>query len=101
LKPSLSNSQFKVVFTEAKSLQVGDLLFRYIKDVNPKLGLIVSKKYGNAVNRNLFKRRCRTCFQTLVKNGFSHTLIISPKKQKITWAEINISFNKLIGRINA
>jgi len=100
LKHSLSSSQFKLVFSESKSLRVGDLLFRYLKGVNPKLGLIVSKKYGNAVCRNLFKRHCRVCFQTLVKNGFSHTLIITPEKQKIAWDKINISFNILSNKIN-
>ena len=95
MKHSLSATQFKVIFSESKSLRVGDLLFKYKKDVNPKLGLIVSKKYGNAVYRNLFKRRCRAQFQALVKSGFANTLIITPKKKKITWDEINISFCKL------
>ena len=100
MKNSLSTTQFKVVFAESKSLRVGDLLFKYKKDVNPKLGLIVSRKYGNAVYRNLFKRRCRAQFQVLIESGFSNTLIITPKKKNITWAEINTSFCKLIEQLN-
>ena len=100
MKHSLSNAQFNVFFSESKSLQVGDLLFKYKKDVNPKLGLIVSRKYGNAVYRNLFKRRCRAQFQTLIKNGFTNTLIIPPNKQNITWSAINASFNKLTEQLN-
>ena len=101
MKNSLSTTQFKVVFAESKSLRVGDLLFKYKRDVNPKLGLIVSRKYGNAVYRNLFKRRCRSQFQTLINNGFTNTLIITPKKQNITWGGINASFNKLSEKLSA
>ena len=100
MKLSLSNAQFNVVFSESKSLQVGDLLFKYKKDVNPQLGLIVSRKYGNAVYRNLFKRRCRAQFQTLIKNGLTNTLIITPNKQNIIWSEISASFNKLTEQLN-
>ena len=100
MKHSLSNAQFNVVFTESKSLRVGDLLFKYKKDVSPKLGLIVSKKYGNAVYRNLFKRRCRAQFQALIKNGFTKTLIIIPNRQNITRSAINAAFNKLTEQLN-
>jgi ribonuclease P protein component len=100
VKHSLSTARFKIAFTESKSLRVGDLLFKYKKAVNPKLGLIVSRKYGNAVYRNLFKRRCRAQFQVLIEGGFSNTLIITPKKKNITWAEINTSFCKLIELLN-
>ena len=100
MKHSLSTAQFNVVFSESKSLRVGDLLFKYKKAVDPKLGLIVSRKYGNAVYRNLFKRRCRAQFQVLIKSGFLNTLIITPKKRNITWAEINTSFDKLNKQLN-
>ena len=100
MKHSLSNAQFKIIFSESKSLRVGDLLFKYKKDVNPKLGLIVSIKYGNAIYRNLFKRRCRAQFKTLIKNGFTNTLIITPNKQNITRSTISASFNKLVNRLS-
>ena len=100
MKHSLLATRFKIVFAESKSLRVGDLLFKYKRDVNPKLGLIVSRKYGNAVYRNLFKRRCRAQFQTLIINNFTNTLIITPNKQKITQSAINVSFNKLAEQLN-
>ena len=100
MKHSLSNAQFNVVLSESKSLRVGDLLFKYKKVVDPKLGLVVSRKYGNAVYRNLFKRRCRAQFQTLIKNGFTNTLIITPNKQNITCSAISASFNKLTEQLN-
>ena len=100
MKHSLSTAQFKAVFAESKSLRVGDLLFKYKKAVHPKLGLIVSRKYGNAIYRNLFKRRCRTQFQALLKKGFTNTLIITPKKQKVAWTAISASFIQLNEQLN-
>jgi len=101
MKHSLSTAQFNVVFSESKSLRVGDLLFKYKKAVDPKLGLIVSRKYGNGVSRNLFKRRCRAQFQILVRNGFTNTLIITPNNQNITLSAITESFNKLTEQLSA
>ena len=100
MKHSLLATRFKIVFAESKSLRVGDLLFKYKRDVNPRLGLIVSRKYGNSTYRNLFKRRCRAQFQTLIKNGFTNTLIITPNQQKITWSAISASFNELTEKLN-
>lgn len=100
MKHSLSTAQFKVAFAESKSLRVGDLLFKYKRSIEPKLGLIVSRKYGNAVYRNLFKRRCRAQFQALIGGGFTNTLIITPKKKNITWTEISTSFSRLAKQLN-
>ena len=100
MKHSISTAQFKAIFTESKSLRVGDLLFKYKKEIDPQLGLIVSRKHGNAVYRNRFKRRCRAQFQILIKKGFTNTLIITPKKQNISWAAISTSFYVLAERLS-
>lgn len=100
MKHSLSITQFKVAFAESKSLRVGDLLFKYTKSAKPQLGLIVSRKYGNAVYRNRFKRRCRSQFKALINSGFTYTLIITPKKKNINWAEINSSFTGVARQLN-
>ena len=50
----------------SKSLSCGDLSFKYVNDSGPSLGFIVSRKYGNAIQRNLFKRRCRSVFKSVV-----------------------------------
>ena len=36
----------------------------------PRLGIIVTRKFGNAVVRNKFKRRVRECFRR-IKHGYS------------------------------
>ena len=45
--------------------EMNDVFFKYIKDRHPRMGFIVSKKYGNAVERNLFKRRARNIIRDI------------------------------------
>ena len=95
MKYALSSIEFKHVYNYAKSLENRDLLFNYMHNKTPKLGFIVSKKYGNSIQRNLFKRRCRYAFYQLIKKGFVHSIIIKPKTQNISWKIIKESFSTL------
>ena len=80
----------------AKSLSCGDLSFKYAIGSNPGLGLIVSKKYGNAVQRNLFKRRCRSVYKTIfLNNNTNISLIVRPKKPNINNKSIYKSFTSI------
>ena len=95
MKYSLSPIEFKNVYNNSESLTTKDLLFNYTSDETPKLGFTVSKKYGNSVQRNLFKRRCRYAFYKLIKGGFNYSIIIKPKNKNITWNTINEAFGDL------
>ena len=79
---------------------INDIRYYYISDNNPRLGFIVSRKYGNSVERNLFKRRCRYAFYQLIKKEFPYSIIIKPKKQKINWSIIKKSFETVYEQIN-
>lgn len=61
----LSRAQFDAVFARKQS--VGDrrltLFFAPNQAGQPRLGLVVSTAFGNAVKRNLFKRRLREIFR--------------------------------------
>ena len=70
MKDALSSIEFKDVYNNSNSLLAQDLLFKYAYNQTPKLGFIVSRKYGNSVQRNLFKRRCRYAFYKLIKEEF-------------------------------
>jgi ribonuclease P protein component len=60
------------------------------------MGLVVSKKYGNAVQRNLFKRRCRSIFKSIiVDRDIGCTLVVRPKRQAVTYISIKESFNSI------
>jgi len=99
LKYSLSSADFKYVYSNSKSLLIQEIRYYYLKDQNPQLGFIVSRKYGNSVERNLFKRRCRHKFYELIKNGFPYSIIIKPKAQNIDWNIIKSSLDSLNAEI--
>ena len=71
----------------------GDLFFKYAFQSKPQLGMIVSRKFGNAVQRNLFKRRCRNVFVSgFIRENLNYSVIVRPNKQDISYAEIQDSF---------
>ena len=78
----------------AKSFTTEDLSFKYLLDEDPHLGFSVSAKYGCAVQRNLFKRRCRSLFmRILVDAGLPLSLIVRPKSKDISYQSIVSSFS--------
>ena len=80
----------------SKSLRFGDLSFKYRKSSRPEMGFIVSKKYGNAVQRNLFKRRCRSIFKSIIVDGaIGCALVVRPKRRGVTYISIKESFNSI------
>ena len=84
----------------SKSLKIGDLSFRFVPGTGPCLGLIVSKKYGDSVRRNLFKRRCRSIFKTiLIDNNILYSVIVRPVAAGISYKSINKSFTLLYSRL--
>tara|TARA_B100000315_G_C14046586_1_gene349950 strand:+ start:55 stop:324 length:270 start_codon:yes stop_codon:yes gene_type:complete len=84
----------------SKSLSIGDLSFKYISQSKPALGLAVSKYYGNAVTRNLFKRRCRYLFKNkIINRGAEIVLIVRPKKKCISFISLDASFEDLYEKI--
>ena len=64
------------------------------------VGFIVSKHYGNAVSRNLFKRRCRSVFQNkFICTSAEIALIIRPKRKNISFSDIEFSLGGLYEKI--
>ena len=77
----------------SKSLKIRDLSFRFAPGPEPRMGFIVSKKYGNSVQRNLFKRRCRSLFKIkMIDNNILYSVVVRPNRQNISCQSINESF---------
>lgn len=59
--------EFRKIYSIGSKYYGRYVCFQYIlkQNSNSKLGLTVSKKYGNAIQRNFFKRRMRELFRTL------------------------------------
>ncbi len=66
-----TRQEFKRVQREGKRIQCAFLVFQIASEnfTYPRLGITVSKQFGSAVSRNLFKRRIRETFR-LIKHRF-------------------------------
>ncbi len=67
------NKHFQYVYRRGKSSACKDIVLLHARGAGLKVGFSISKKIGNAVVRNLVKRRLRECFRpylSLVKPGW-------------------------------
>ena len=57
------NRQFQYVYRRGKSAATKEMVLLFARGNAVRIGFSVSKKLGNAVTRNLVKRRLRECFR--------------------------------------
>ena len=84
------NSAFQYVYHRGKSVSCRDLVLLRAKGRGVKVGFSVSKKVGNAVTRNLVKRRLRECFRPHlgdVKAGL-YVIIARPSAAKAAFRSL-------------
>ena len=77
--------------------------FTYGTSNDEYLYLMVNKKYGNAPNRNLFKRRARVLFSNLIEqySDLNIGLMIKPLKQNVSFQNLTDCFELLNKKIKA
>ena len=81
------NKTFQYVYHRGKSVACRDLVMLHAKGRGLQVGFSVSKKVGNAVTRNLVKRRLRECFRPHlgdVKNGL-YVIVARPSAAEATF----------------
>ena len=64
-----------------------------------RVGLAVSKRVGNAVARNLVKRRIRNAFASMdISGGWDVVVTAKPDSSEVSYAKLDQSIKKSIER---
>jgi len=99
----LSNKvEFDYVFAQSRKYYFDKVLARWASGINPRLGCIVSKQYGNQVRRHQFKRRARAAFQKYYQCLPPVDIILTarPGKGWATYDELENIFRHIINKGN-
>lgn len=95
---TLSKSEFSKFSSckEKKSFYTKNIICKYIESDNFQIGVVVSKKNGNAIIRNKIKRRMKE----IIKNEHSFSFcslqtvfICKPNVSNLTFAELKNEIN--------
>lgn len=101
----LAKPQFDAVFDNGRSAGNKRLVMHWLANElgYPRLGLVVSTRFGNAVQRNRFKRRVREIFRTHKREIGAYDIVVLPAKRPeardSTFDELADSFLKLLARM--
>lgn len=101
----LAKPQFDAVFDNGRSAGNKRLVMHWLANElgYPRLGLVVSTRFGNAVQRNRFKRRVREIFRTHKREIGGYDIVVLPAKRPeardSTFDELADSFLKLLARM--
>ncbi len=100
----LKSAEFRNVFNKGRKTVTASLVFHVLRtDLGePRLGLAVSRKVGNAVVRNFVKRRIREAFREK-KSSFSESydIVVYPRRGILEkdFRDYLKSFDNLLSRI--
>lgn len=94
--------EFRRVFARGRSGATGRIVLYWLdkRHGDYRVGLSVSRKVGNAVVRNLLKRRLRACFQaygpSLAERSIDLVVVCRPSAAGATYAELSADLAKLL-----
>lgn len=94
------NRQFRRLYAKGKSVVSPYLAIYYRKNGTPQsyLGITVSGKLGNAVVRNLLRRRLREIYrlqEPSLQAGYTIVVVARVRAVHATYQELDRSFQKL------
>ena len=99
MKNSIPSSEFSKIFNNSRTISSNEILFKVYKGSikrGPLISFAINKRLGPAHQRNLFKRRIRSLFNSSFgeKNN-KIAMIIIPKSINLGWKNICASFELL------
>ncbi|MBU0997523.1 MAG: ribonuclease P protein component [Firmicutes bacterium] len=94
----------EIEFIMKNKSSVGDgsfVIYKLVKkdETHFRFAISVPKKYGNAVERNLMKRRIREIVRSNhFLDGLDFFIIVKPKAKELNFQEVKIDLEKLFAR---
>ena len=97
------NRAFQYVYRRGKSVACKDLVMLVAKGRGMQVGFSVSKKVGNAVTRNLGKRRLRECFRPYLGDAKSglYVIVARPSAAEATFQSLQRDVRYLLKKHGA
>ena len=97
------NSAFQYVFRRGRSVACRCLVMLTAQSRELRFGFSVSKKVGDAVTRNLVKRRLLACFRPLIGDlkAASYVIVARPAAAEAAFQELQKSVTYLLNKQNA
>ena len=97
------NSDFRRVYRQGRSLSDKNLVLIYRKTgfVESRIGFSISKKFGNAVERNKIKRQLRSiCAELLfdIKPGYDMIFVVRVESRQADFRQLHDSVYGLLKR---
>ena len=90
---SFNKTQFSLFLSGSLKFKTPSIIFYYNVSFKKQIGFIVSKKFGSATKRNLFKRRFRFLYlKNFDINNFHTSLIVKPLNFKMSYSDIKNSY---------
>ena len=95
---SISKKNFSSALYKSNVFVFKNLKIYYKQCHKNKIGFIVSRSFGPASKRNLFKRRCRSVFLNhTTSNSCCFSVVVKPiKSNNINFFSINEAFNNFL-----
>lgn len=93
--------QFSFVYHRGKSAGSKELVLLFGRGNQKRVGFSVSKKVGNAVTRNLVRRRLRECVRQelpQLKNGL-YVFVVRPAAADCSYAQLQKSVHYLFRKL--
>ena len=99
-----SNNEIQSLMKKKQTVGNSYFVIYYSKNhenINFRFAISVSKKYGNAVERNLMKRRLREIIRlSEIKQNFDFFVVVKLKAKKLNFEDIKKNIKNLLNNAN-
>ncbi len=101
MKASIASKKISSIYSDSIVIKTSQISYRVSANNSFGLAVVVGRRLGPALKRNLFKRRIRALYNDfLIKKDKKITMIILPKTINLGWIDIKNSFELMLKKTN-